>query len=98
LVESLALADEVVIAGVFFKTTDALKPEERLDVERVVADLNACGVTAVQLPDVAAILSTIIPKLAAGDVLAILSNGGFDGIYEKLPAALQLHAGKLCGS
>jgi len=98
LVESLALADEVVIAGVFFKTTDALKPEERLDVERVVADLNARGVAAMQLPDVAAIISTVIPKLAAGDVLAILSNGGFDGIYEKLPAALQLHAEKLCGS
>jgi UDP-N-acetylmuramate: L-alanyl-gamma-D-glutamyl-meso-diaminopimelate ligase len=98
LVESLALADEVVIAGVFFKTTDPLKPEERLDVDRVVAALNARGVAAVELPDVAAILSTVIPRLAAGDVLAILSNGGFDGIYEKLPAALQLHVEKLCGS
>jgi UDP-N-acetylmuramate: L-alanyl-gamma-D-glutamyl-meso-diaminopimelate ligase len=87
-----------VIAGVFFKTTDPLKPEERLDVDRVVADLNARGVAAVELPDVAAILSSVIPRLAAGDVLAILSNGGFDDIYEKLPAALQLHVGKLCGS
>jgi UDP-N-acetylmuramate: L-alanyl-gamma-D-glutamyl-meso-diaminopimelate ligase len=98
LVESLALADQVVIASVFFKTTDALTPEERLDVDRVVAALNSRGVAAVQLPDVAAIVSTVIPKLAAGDVLAILSNGGFDGIYEKLPAALELQARKLCES
>ena len=98
LVESLALADEVVIAGVFFKTTDALMPEERLDVDRVVAELNALGVAAEQLPDVAAIVSSVVPRLEAGDVVAILSNGGFDGIYEKFPAALQLHAGKSCRS
>jgi UDP-N-acetylmuramate: L-alanyl-gamma-D-glutamyl-meso-diaminopimelate ligase len=31
----------------------------------------------------------IAPRLASGDVVAILSNGGFDGIYEKLPARLR---------
>jgi UDP-N-acetylmuramate: L-alanyl-gamma-D-glutamyl-meso-diaminopimelate ligase len=30
----------------------------------------------------------VAPRLVSGDVVAILSNGGFDGIYEKLPAAL----------
>jgi UDP-N-acetylmuramate: L-alanyl-gamma-D-glutamyl-meso-diaminopimelate ligase len=95
LVESLALADEVVLASVFFKTTDALKPEERLDVERVVAELNARGIAARQLPDVAAIVSEVSEQAACGDVLAILSNGGFGGIYEKLPAAL--HARASCG-
>ncbi len=88
LVESLALADQVVIASVFFKNTDALKPEERLDVDNVVAELSARGVAARQLPDVAAIISSIVPKLTSGDVVAILSNGGFGGIYEKLPDAL----------
>ncbi len=90
LVESLALADQVVIASVFFKTTDALKPEERLDVDSVVGELSARGVAARQFPDVAAIISSIVPELTSGDVVAILSNGGFGGIYEKLPAALQL--------
>ena len=28
-------------------------------------------------------------RLESGDVVAILSNGGFDGIYEKLPARLR---------
>jgi hypothetical protein len=27
--------------------------------------------------------------LREGDVVAILSNGGFDGIYDKLPARLR---------
>jgi UDP-N-acetylmuramate: L-alanyl-gamma-D-glutamyl-meso-diaminopimelate ligase len=39
-------------------------------------------------PDADAIVRAIAPQLAPGDVVAILSNGGFDGIYEKLPAAL----------
>ena len=42
-----------------------------------------------------AIVSSVVPKLVAGDVVAILSNGGFGGIYEKLPAALQLRAGEV---
>ena len=95
LVESLALADQVIVASVFFKAADTLGPEERLDVERVVAELNTRGVPAVQLPDVADIIRNVVPKLASGDVVAILSNGGFGGIYEKLPAALQLHSGKV---
>jgi UDP-N-acetylmuramate: L-alanyl-gamma-D-glutamyl-meso-diaminopimelate ligase len=96
LVESLALADEVVVASVFFKATDALKPEERLDVERVVGELNARGIAARQLPDVDAIVKHVTAHAEAGDVLAILSNGGFGGIYEKLPAALEARAS--CGS
>jgi UDP-N-acetylmuramate: L-alanyl-gamma-D-glutamyl-meso-diaminopimelate ligase len=92
LTESLALADQVVIASVFFKTTDTLKPEERLDVDSVVAELNARGIAAQQCCDVAAIVSSVVPQLASGDVVAILSNGGFDGIYEKLPAALELRS------
>jgi UDP-N-acetylmuramate: L-alanyl-gamma-D-glutamyl-meso-diaminopimelate ligase len=31
----------------------------------------------------------MVPRLAAGDVVAILSNGGFGGIYEKLPKAIE---------
>jgi UDP-N-acetylmuramate: L-alanyl-gamma-D-glutamyl-meso-diaminopimelate ligase len=89
LVESLALADQVAIASVFFKTTDALKPDERLDVNEVVNELNSRGVAAAQFADVDTIISGLLRQLLSGDVVAILSNGGFGGIYEKLPAALQ---------
>ncbi|MDR3764729.1 MAG: UDP-N-acetylmuramate:L-alanyl-gamma-D-glutamyl-meso-diaminopimelate ligase [Acidobacteriota bacterium] len=89
LVEALAKANRVVLASVFFKTTDALREDERLDVSRVLAELNARGIAAEEHKDAAAIVSAIVPQLRAGDVVAILSNGGFGGIYEKLPAALE---------
>ena len=38
--------------------------------------------------DADAIVEKMVPQLESGDVVAILSNGGFGGIYEKLPAAL----------
>lgn len=92
LIVSLANADRVAIASVFFKATDALKPEERLDVNAVITKLYELGVPASEFPNVEAIINDVVPQLAPGDVVAILSNGGFDGIYEKLPAALQLHS------
>jgi len=45
-----------------------------------------------QLADVDEIVRNVVPELVAGDVVAILSNGGFGGIYEKLPAALEARA------
>jgi UDP-N-acetylmuramate: L-alanyl-gamma-D-glutamyl-meso-diaminopimelate ligase len=35
------------------------------------------------------IVDSVVPELREGDVVAILSNGGFDGIYDKLPARLR---------
>jgi UDP-N-acetylmuramate: L-alanyl-gamma-D-glutamyl-meso-diaminopimelate ligase len=40
--------------------------------------------------DANAIVDAIVPQLRSGDVVAVLSNGGFDGIYEKLPARMRL--------
>ena len=51
-------------------------------------DLGAKGRTARHLADADAIVDAIAPELRAGDVVAILSNGGFGNIYEKLPRAL----------
>jgi UDP-N-acetylmuramate: L-alanyl-gamma-D-glutamyl-meso-diaminopimelate ligase len=39
--------------------------------------------------DADAIVAEISPRVKSGDVIAILSNGGFGGIYEKLPRELQ---------
>jgi UDP-N-acetylmuramate: L-alanyl-gamma-D-glutamyl-meso-diaminopimelate ligase len=87
LVRSLRLADQVVVAAVHRagKYTDA----ERLDVNAVVAALRQAGAAARHLPDADAIVGGIVPELRSGDVVAIMSNGGFGGIYEKLPAALE---------
>ena len=87
LVESLSLADHVVLAGVFH--SEKIPETERLHPENVVAALTTSGRDAVLLPNADAIVANLVPRLSRGDVVAILSNGGFDGIYDKLPAALE---------
>jgi UDP-N-acetylmuramate: L-alanyl-gamma-D-glutamyl-meso-diaminopimelate ligase len=86
LVASLRLADRVVLAGVYQQ--QRIPDAERLHPEDVVETLNAQGTHAELFPDADAIVNAIAPQLQSGDVVAILSNGGFDGIYEKLPARL----------
>ena len=93
LVESLALADLVVVAGVFH--SEKIPEPERLHPENVVAALEKTGKDAVLLENVDAIVTNIVARVASGDVIAILSNGGFDGIYEKLPAALETRPRRL---
>jgi UDP-N-acetylmuramate: L-alanyl-gamma-D-glutamyl-meso-diaminopimelate ligase len=91
LVESLRLADRVVLAAVYQQ--QRIPEAERLNPEEVVSALNAAGTKAALCPDVEAILKEVVPQLESGDVVAILSNGGFDGIYEKLPARLRKRQG-----
>jgi UDP-N-acetylmuramate: L-alanyl-gamma-D-glutamyl-meso-diaminopimelate ligase len=86
LVESLALADRSVLAAVF--KSEAIPPNERLHPENVVAALRARGLESALYADADAIVAAITSELRAGDVVAILSNGGFGGIYQKLPAAI----------
>jgi UDP-N-acetylmuramate: L-alanyl-gamma-D-glutamyl-meso-diaminopimelate ligase len=87
LVASLRLADEAVLASVYQQ--DRIPEAERLHPDEVARALNAAGTPAEVLADANAIVDSIASRLAAGDVVAILSNGGFDGIYEKLPARLR---------
>jgi UDP-N-acetylmuramate: L-alanyl-gamma-D-glutamyl-meso-diaminopimelate ligase len=86
LVESLALADQVVLASVF--KSESIPAAERLHPEHVVAALNNRKIPSMLLADADAIVAAIVPQLREGDVVAILSNGGFGGIYEKLPVAI----------
>jgi UDP-N-acetylmuramate: L-alanyl-gamma-D-glutamyl-meso-diaminopimelate ligase len=86
LVESLALADRSVLAEIF--KSEAIPAGERLHPENVVAALRARGLESAVYADADAIVAAIAPELRAGDVVAILSNGGFGGIYEKLPKAI----------
>lgn len=88
LAESLAVADQIVLADVF--KSEAIPEHQRLDPTAVVADLKASGKRARLFSNADEIVETIAPELRSGDVVAILSNGGFGGIYEKLPARLQL--------
>jgi UDP-N-acetylmuramate: L-alanyl-gamma-D-glutamyl-meso-diaminopimelate ligase len=87
LVKSLALADEIIVAGVF--KSDAIPLAERLDLMAVGAELQQQGKHARIVSGAEGIVQTIAPELRSGDVVAILSNGGFEGIYEKLPTRLK---------
>jgi UDP-N-acetylmuramate: L-alanyl-gamma-D-glutamyl-meso-diaminopimelate ligase len=83
----LRLAAYVILAGVYQQ--ERIPEVERLHPEEVVSALNAAGTPAELLANVDAIVDSLAPRLASGDVVALLSNGGFDGIYEKLPARLR---------
>ena len=87
LVESLRIADRVILAGVYQQ--QRIPDAERLHPEDIVDRLNAAGTPAELHPGAAEIVESLASELKAGDVVAILSNGGFDGIYEKLPAHLR---------
>jgi UDP-N-acetylmuramate: L-alanyl-gamma-D-glutamyl-meso-diaminopimelate ligase len=91
LARSLAQADEIIVAGVF--RSEAVPENERLELSALAAEIERNGRRARLLPDADAIVKITAPEMRSGDVVAILSNGGFGGIYEKLPARLRELAG-----
>jgi UDP-N-acetylmuramate: L-alanyl-gamma-D-glutamyl-meso-diaminopimelate ligase len=92
LVEALGLADEIVLAGVFKQ--ESIPLAERLHPEGILSGLQAAGHRAELHASADEIVDAIAPRLRSGDVVAILSNGGFDGIYEKLPRKLEEPGGR----
>jgi UDP-N-acetylmuramate: L-alanyl-gamma-D-glutamyl-meso-diaminopimelate ligase len=92
LARSLAVADEIIVAAVF--RSDAVPENERLDLPALAADIQKHGRRARLIKDADEIVASIAPEMRNGDVVAILSNGGFGGIYEKLPARLKILAGE----
>jgi UDP-N-acetylmuramate: L-alanyl-gamma-D-glutamyl-meso-diaminopimelate ligase len=79
-------ADEIILAAVFRST---LPPEQRLDAEALVADVNARGRRARHVPTVPDIVDLVASEAREGDLVVIMSNGGFDGIHDKLLARLR---------
>jgi len=82
LAESFADADAVIVSQV--ARLELLAPSERLDPERLMADLNASGKIAAYLTDADAIVSHLAQNAQGGDVVVVFSNGGFGGIHNKL--------------
>jgi UDP-N-acetylmuramate: L-alanyl-gamma-D-glutamyl-meso-diaminopimelate ligase len=82
---AFAAADRVVIAGVFRST---LPEAERLSADQLVADLTAAGGSARHIADVDAIVAIVAAEAHDGDVVVLMSNGGFGGIHHKLVRAL----------
>jgi UDP-N-acetylmuramate: L-alanyl-gamma-D-glutamyl-meso-diaminopimelate ligase len=62
---------------------------ERLDLDRLVRDL---GPKARAMPSVDGMVARLVDEARAGDTVALLSNGAFDGIHAKIMSAL-VHRG-----
>ena len=84
---AFASADAVVLAPLH--RPEKVPMEERLDIERVLKDIRDTGTDAWQEESTAAIVKRVIDDVGEGDVIVVLSNGGFDGIHDKLLEALK---------
>jgi len=84
--EALKNADGVILARV--SNLEKLPPGDRLDAVRVVKTIQDCGVPAFYEPDVDDILHRVKPLAKPGDVIVVFSNGGFEGIHQRLLSEL----------
>ncbi len=80
-------ADEIIFAAPYLP--EKIPEPDRLHPEDVVADLQKRGKKALYIPDVEHIVDTVAKEAAPGDVLCLMSNGGFGDIYRKMIEALK---------
>jgi len=84
--EALSEADAVCVSAV--ENPEKVKVEDRLDPEQVMDSLKEKGVPAFYESGADSIVERLKEESQEGDVVIVLSNGGFDGIHEKLLQAL----------
>ncbi|MGE5752892.1 MAG: UDP-N-acetylmuramate--L-alanine ligase [Deltaproteobacteria bacterium] len=88
--EALSGADSVIVSGVY--GAEKIPPEERLAPEEVAAAVLARGKEALFLPDVDGIVDRLAATCRPGDLVLIMSNGGFGGIQGKLARRFSIDA------
>jgi UDP-N-acetylmuramate: L-alanyl-gamma-D-glutamyl-meso-diaminopimelate ligase len=86
-VEALSGADLVALKVP--EPHDMVPADERLDAERVVADLRARSVDARADADVDRLVRVVADGARPGDVVLVMSNGAFGGFIDRLLAALR---------
>ena len=86
LAESLCTADLVVLSPV--ENYKKLPEHERLDLPGLCADIQAAGKDCYLGQSVDDIVAHVVSRVHPGDVLLVMSNGGFGGIHSKLLTAL----------
>jgi UDP-N-acetylmuramate: L-alanyl-gamma-D-glutamyl-meso-diaminopimelate ligase len=85
-VKALSGADRVILPAVF---RSSLPEDQRLSPEAIVADLKARNVEATYIPLVDDIVKAVARDSKDGDLVIVMSNGGFDNIHQKLLASLE---------
>jgi UDP-N-acetylmuramate: L-alanyl-gamma-D-glutamyl-meso-diaminopimelate ligase len=83
---SFAEADETIIARPYAQ--EKIPPDERLDPERLVKDIELSGGKGHYIPEIADIVKYLADNCRANDVVLVMSSGGFSGIHQKLLARL----------
>jgi UDP-N-acetylmuramate: L-alanyl-gamma-D-glutamyl-meso-diaminopimelate ligase len=86
LAEALALADFAIIPAI--ADLHKIPENDRLNPQQLAADITRLGGHGFYLPEMAPIVALVKKQARPGDVVAVLSNGGFGGIHQKLLAAL----------
>lgn len=86
--KAFAYADYVIIAGVY-NTSQASELGKILNTNELVEQIKLQGKPAMSQPDADAIVSHLTPVMKEGDVVAIMSNGGFGGIHDKILSVLK---------
>ena len=89
-VEALAGRHEVLLAHPFDQSR--IPEDQRFSSDEVARQLRAGGTTARAFTaeeGVEAMVEYLASQARSGDVILLMSNGGFDGIYAKLLGALQ---------
>ena len=82
LASAFADADVVVVSQI--ARLELLKPEERLDPEKLMQDIKQLGKATAYLPDADSIVAHVKKEACGSDVVCVFSNGGFGNIHEKL--------------
>ncbi|MCI5123939.1 MAG: UDP-N-acetylmuramate:L-alanyl-gamma-D-glutamyl-meso-diaminopimelate ligase [Candidatus Electrothrix sp. AR5] len=80
-------ADQVIVREIVPLTN--VPAQEQFSSQQLAAALDDQGIPAEYFPDTAAILAFLAEQARSGDVVAILSNGGFDNIHEQLLGLLK---------
>jgi UDP-N-acetylmuramate: L-alanyl-gamma-D-glutamyl-meso-diaminopimelate ligase len=78
-------ADEILIAPVF---RSSLPEDQRLSVAELVRDIVAAGRSARAPESVDALVALVAADARPGDLVLAMSNGGFEGVHDKLLFAL----------
>ena len=63
---------------------DKIPPAQRFSAEKLVADLTDRGKQAHFFPDTDTIIEFLQSEASSGDLILVMSNGGFDNIHERL--------------
>jgi len=83
--KAFGAADRIVLPAVFRST---LPEDQRLSAEQLVDDLKKAGKDARYIPAVDDIVRTVAQDARDGDLVVVMSNGGFEDIHRKLLAAI----------